>query len=135
MIQGMDQFVVALVAAQKLDRAVRDDLVRVHIRRCARAALEDIRYELVLQLARGNLIAGRGNRVSNRGVDMPGPEVRERAGFLDFRQRSYELRMELQAGKAEVQVRAQRVDAVVGLRGDFQLSQKSCSTLMLMHPL
>ncbi len=49
----------------------RDHLVRVHVRRCARAGLEDVDRELVVELARSDPVCRRGDPLSLVAVEQP----------------------------------------------------------------
>ena len=48
---------------------LRDDLVGVHVRRGARAGLEDVDRELVVVRARGDLVGGGGDALGEVGVE------------------------------------------------------------------
>ena len=63
-----------VVRVRVLARERRDDLVCVHVRRGARPGLEDVDRELVVELARGDPISGRGDPLGKLGVEKP--EVR-----------------------------------------------------------
>ena len=58
MVVGMHERVVTLDAAQQLDGAVGDHLIGVHVGGCARAALNRVDDELVVQLPVDQLVAG-----------------------------------------------------------------------------
>jgi hypothetical protein len=51
---------------EDFERAIRDDLVRVHVRGRARAALEHVDDELIVQLALANLVARLADRSALR---------------------------------------------------------------------
>ena len=61
----------------------RDHLVRVHVRRGARAGLEDVDRELVVELARGDPVAGGGDPLGLVGVEQAELGVHARGGGLD----------------------------------------------------
>jgi hypothetical protein len=61
----------------------RDHLVRVHVRARARAGLEDVDRELVVELAGGDPVAGGGDALGDVGVEQPEVGVRARGGGLD----------------------------------------------------
>ena len=67
MIVRMDGCLRAHHAASDLDRAVRDDLIDVHVRLRARARLPDDEWEVVVELAGDNLIGGGDHHVGNVG--------------------------------------------------------------------
>ena len=59
---------------------VGDDLVGVHVRRGARAGLEDVDRELVVELAGGDAVGGGGDPLGEVGVEQPqlGVDARRR---------------------------------------------------------
>ena len=61
----------------------RDDLVRVHVRARARPGLEDVDRELVVELARGNAVAGSGDAIGELPVEQLEVGVRARRCGLD----------------------------------------------------
>ena len=61
----------------------RDDLVGVHVRRRARAGLEDVDRELRVVLARGDLVARGGDPLGQLGVEQPELGVHARGRALD----------------------------------------------------
>ena len=61
----------------------RDHLVRVHVRRSARAGLEDVDRKLVVELARGNAIGGGRDALGLIGVEQAQLGVGARGGGLD----------------------------------------------------
>ena len=62
---GVHGVVFAAAATEQLERAVRDDFVRVHVRRRACAALDHIDHELVVQVAGADLLGSAHDRVGN----------------------------------------------------------------------
>ena len=69
---------VDVVAGQR-----RDHLVRVHVRRRARAGLEDVDRELVVELARGDAVGGGGDPLGLVGVEQAEVGVHASSGSLD----------------------------------------------------
>ena len=61
----------------------RDHLVRVHVRAGARAGLEDVDRELVVELARCNAVGRRGDAARHVGVEEPEIGICTRSGRLD----------------------------------------------------
>jgi hypothetical protein len=57
-VVGVDRLLGAHLAAQNLDRAIRDHLIGVHVRLGARTRLPDHQREVVVQLAFDHLIGG-----------------------------------------------------------------------------
>src|SRR5581483_9400396 len=60
-----------------------DDLVRVHVRRRARAGLEDVDRELVVEVAVRDPVGRRGDALPAVGVQQPELRVHPRRGALD----------------------------------------------------
>ncbi len=58
-----------VVRVDVLARERRDHLVRVHVRARPRARLEDVDRELVVELARGDAVAGGGDAVGEVAVE------------------------------------------------------------------
>mmetsp|Transcript_15280 Transcript_15280/g.35221 ORF Transcript_15280/g.35221 Transcript_15280/m.35221 type:complete len:210 (-) Transcript_15280:193-822(-) len=69
--------------AQNLDRAVRQDLVDVHVGLGARSGLEDDQGEVLVQLSVHDLVRGLRNRASNRGFHLSDLGVVFGAAFFD----------------------------------------------------
>ena len=69
--------------AEQLERAVGDDLVGVHVRRRAGAALNDVDHELVVEQPVPDVLAGTLDRVRPAGIDQPELVVRADGGQLD----------------------------------------------------
>ena len=63
--------------------SARDHLVRVHVRARARAGLEDVDRELVVELAGGDPVAGGGDALGHVRVEQPEVGVHARGGGLD----------------------------------------------------
>ena len=98
--------------------AVGDHLVRVHVGRGARAALDHVDDELLEQRAVAHLLARLGDRARLVVREQSELVVGERRGLLDARERRDEIGIDRdrRAGDRKVLERAQRVDAVVGAR-------------------
>jgi hypothetical protein len=56
-------FRLKAVAAENFNRPVGDDLVGVHVARCAGAGLEDVDGKFVVELPRGDFAAGLQERI------------------------------------------------------------------------
>ena len=63
MVVRVQVLVLALAMPEQFEAAVRDHLVGVHVRGGARAALDHVDDELVVQLAGDDLVAGLDDRV------------------------------------------------------------------------
>ena len=60
-----------------------DDLVRVHVRARARAGLEDVDRELVVELALRDAVSGGGDAIREVAIEQLEVGVRPRRGGLD----------------------------------------------------
>ena len=116
----------ALGMAHDLQRAVGDHLIGVHVGRGAGAALNEVDDELVMQLARADLVAGGGNRLAARGVEQAQIAVGAGGGLFDRGQRIDQFRRigNGAAGDGEVLHRAQRMHPPIGRSGHFAVAQK-----------
>ena len=79
-----------------------DHLVGVHVGAGARAGLEDVDGEVVVVLARGDLVGGRGDRVRHGPVEHADVLVDARRGRLDQPQRADLRPLQPAAGDREV---------------------------------
>ena len=118
--------VAALGKTHVLERAVRDDLVRVHVGRRAGATLDHVDDELVVQLAADQVVAGTHDCGGLRRGDHAELGVGLRCGLLDERERAHQLghgRNRLPRDR-EVVDGAGRVNAPVGRERDVFLAEK-----------
>ena len=120
-VVGVDQGVVPLLPAQQLDGPVGDDLVGVHVQAGARAALDGVHDERLVEPARRNLIAGPHDGVGHPLVQQADLQVGDGGGLLDLRDGVDLLRMYGQPGDGKVLRRPQGLDAVVDVLGDRPL--------------
>ena len=109
--------VLALLVAHQLERPVGDHLVGVHVGRGARAALEHVELELIVELAVDQLLAGALDALEDLGAELAALVVGARRGHLHHGQGFDEVRIEpeLHAGDVEVVEAARRLHAVVGV--------------------
>ena len=120
MIIGMDDGIIALLAAQDLDGPVGNDLVGVHIGRGAGAALDGVDDELVMELAVDDFVAGGDDGVGDLGIQSAGMLVGHGRGLLDLSQADDQQLMHGMAGDGEVLMAAQGLDAIVSVNRHFQ---------------
>ena len=85
-IVGMAEPVLALGVPHKFEGAVGDDLVGVHVDRCAGPALNDIDHELIVQVAIAHLAAGGHDGLRDVRVEQAQFEVGQGRSLLDARQ-------------------------------------------------
>ncbi len=113
----MAELVFALRVAEQFERAVGDDLVGAHVRRGARAALDHVHDELVMQLAGEDFVARLGDGVGDLAVQHAEFGVGQRGGLLHARQRADEMLVvaDVNAGERKVLDRADGLHAVVGV--------------------
>src|SRR5690606_14150478 len=118
--------VVALLAARHLEGDVRDHLVGAHVRRGARAALDDADRELVVELPVDHALRGAVDEVGAGGIQHAQLLVRPRRGLLDHGERRHELGIDRDGplGDVEVLLGAQGVNAPVGVCGDLPRAQR-----------
>ena len=76
--------------AEVLEGTIRDDLVRVHVRRCSGPALEDVDDELVIEQAVHDVLAGALDGLRAAGVDQPELMVGADGGQLDRAQAGHQ---------------------------------------------
>ena len=88
MIVGVDRLLRTHLAAHDLDGAVRDHLVRVHVRLGAGTSLPDHQREMIVQLARDHLARGLDHRAANGGVQLAGRHVHLRRRLFHHAQRA-----------------------------------------------
>ncbi len=121
-VVGVDVVVVAARAPADLERAVRDDLVHVHVEARAGTALQHIDGELVGERAVLDLLARLLERLGLARVDQPEFGVRDRAGALDDGVGADErlMRAVRNAAHREILDRALRMDAPIYVLGHFE---------------
>ena len=126
-LERVQVLVLAFRVAHELERAIGDHLVRVHVGRGARAALDHVDDELLEQRAVADLHRTPA-AIASRLVVVEQPElvVRERRRLLDARERHDEVGIDRdrRAGDRKVLERAQRVHAVIGARGNAALAEQ-----------
>lgn len=83
MVVGMHERIIAFFAAQKLDGAVGDYLVGIHIGRSARSPLDGVDDELVMQLPGDQIVTGAFYRIRYAPGQHTGHAVGSRARLLD----------------------------------------------------
>ena len=121
-VVGVDVVVVAARASADLERAVRDDLVHVHVEARAGTALQHVYGELVGERAVLDLFARLLDRLGLARVDQPEFSVRDRAGSLDDGVGADErpMRAVRNAAHREILDRALRMDAPIHVLGHFE---------------
>src|SRR5690606_491159 len=120
-LRGVDVVVGVDAAPEQRARDVRDDLVGVHVRRRARAGLEDVDREVLVVLAGDDLLGGLGDGPREVLLEDPELGVGERGGALDLREGSDVVPRQARAGDGEVLHRALRLGAVEGAARDPHL--------------
>ena len=120
-IVGMDRLLRSHLAAGNLNRAVRDDLVHVHVGLRAAAGLPDAERELIVQLAGDHFVGGLCDQLRFVGGQLAQILIHQRACFLERAEGADQLRRHGVASNVEVQQGALRLRAPVDIRGDFDL--------------
>jgi hypothetical protein len=105
-IVGMDRLFRAQLAAEHLDRAVRNHLVGVHVGLRARAGLPHDEGEMVVKLAFQHLLRRRHNRFADRRVELAEVHIGFGRGALDDAERPDNRRRLLLPADLEIVARA-----------------------------
>ncbi len=113
MVVRVNEVARSATAAEQLRCAVRDHLVRVHVRRRARPGLEYVEDELGVQPAVGDLPRRACDRVAHARVEELQIDVRPGRGPLDQAERADHRARDRPPADREVQHRALRRRAVV----------------------
>ncbi|MDQ1206694.1 hypothetical protein QE377_003053 [Microbacterium sp. SORGH_AS 862] len=118
--------VLALGVTEDLQGPVGDDLVRVHVGRRARSALDDVDDELVRERAASDLAAGSRDGVGAHRIEQAEVAVGEGCSLLHEREPAQEerIRADRHTGHREVVPGAGRVDTPVGVVGDLGGSEE-----------
>ena len=125
-VVGAHALAVALHRAELFAGEVADDFVAVHVRGGTGTALQPIGHELITVLAGDDLIAGPDERVSDVGRDRAEFLVGHRSSLLHIAVGDDEERFlaHRHFGDVEVFLAAQRLNAVVAIISDFELTQE-----------
>ena len=121
-IVGMDRLLRSHLAAGNFDRAVRDDLVHVHVGLRAAAGLPDAQRELIVQLAGNHFVGRLHDQLRLVGRQFPEILIYQRAGFLQNAERANQLRRHGVATDIEVQQRPLRLRSPIDIGRDFDLA-------------
>ena len=127
----LEELVLSLLVTGEFQPDVGQDLVGVHVRRRAGAALVPIDQELIVVLAGENRLGRLLDRRQPVRLHRADLGIGFRRGELDDRPRLDEPRIVIDryAGKLEVLQCAQGLDAVVGVAGDLFRAEQ-----ILLHP-
>src|SRR6185436_12420724 len=117
------RLLAAQLAAQKLDGAIGQDLVDVHIALGARTGLPDIERELVIKLARYRLVGRLDDRFGAPWLQPPGLLVDQRACLLNQTVGSVYLDGHAVVADREMLQRALRLRAPVLISGDVDVAE------------
>ncbi len=123
---GVQMRVLPLGVAEQFQRAVRHDLVGVHVGGGAGTALDDVHDELVVQFAGPDLPADGDDRGRLLGRQQPEFLVGESGGLLHGGQGVDQMRVggDRRAGDGEVLRRAQGVDTPVRVGGHIAVAEQ-----------
>src|SRR5712691_2693968 len=124
MVVRMDRPLLPERMAQDLVRAVRDHLVRIHVRRGPAAGLEDVERELRVELSVHQLLARLDDRLADLAVEQPQLHVRLCARHLDQAEGVDEPPAEAYPADWKVFDRPLGLDAPVRVFRDFDLPQE-----------
>ncbi len=118
----VDRLLAAHHAAGHLDRAVRDDLVRVHVRLRAAARLPDEQREVVVELPVDHLVCRRDDELDLIRRQRLQVAVHERRGLLQDAERADHRPGKMLGADVEVMKRSLRLRAPVAVGGDGDLA-------------
>jgi hypothetical protein len=123
---GAYVLILAFLVAELLQSEVRNHLVRVHVGRCARPALDEVGDELVSHFAGDQPVARAGDGVGDPRIEHAQIAVRQRGGLLHIAEGLDEVRLRRHrnAGDVEVLFAAQRLHAVICGVGYLLLSKE-----------
>ena len=124
---------VAEVAAEDFDGAVREHFVHVHVRLRARTRLPDCEREVAVELALKGFVAGFFNGGGALVVELAELLVRKRAGALQEREGTDDLHRHLFNADLEVLVAAFGLGAPVLVVGDLDLAHRVLFDAELIH--
>ena len=129
----MDGPFLAERVTEDLVRSVRDHLVRIHVRRRAAPGLEHVEWEVGVQLALHDLLAGLDDCLSDLRIEEAELHVRLGRRHLDQAERIEEAPTEADPADREVFDGPLRLGAPVGLFGDFQFTQEVLLDAVVGH--
>jgi len=111
-------------ATKDLVRPVRNNFVRIRVRRRTGAGLEDVDHEVLVEAAAFDVLGRPFDRVSEPGIQQAEFGVHECRPSLDLRQCPDEPAWKPELADREVLARALRAGAVVGGIRDGQLTHR-----------
>src|SRR5215813_12609271 len=120
----MNRFLASHHATGQLDCAIRDDLVRVHVRLCAAAGLPDAQWEMIVELALDHFIASLNNELHFVLREFAEIVVHQRAALLQNAKRANHLAWHYVVTDIEVQKATLRLRAPIAIGGDFDLAHR-----------
>src|ERR1017187_6768323 len=115
---------VSQLSSQQLGCSVRNHFVGIHVRRSARAGLEDVHHELRVELPISHLLRGLLNGRGQARVQQPQLRVRGRSVLLDQARGADERTGEAQAADWKVFDSPRRLRAVIGVRRHAHLAHR-----------
>ena len=124
---------VAEVAAEDFNRAVREHFVHVHVRLRARARLPDGEREVAVELAVEGFVAGLLNRSGALVVELAEFLIGKRAGALQEREGTDDFHRHLFNADLEVLVAAFGLGAPVLVVGNLDLAHRVLFDAELIH--
>ena len=125
-LQRVQVLVLAAGVTQVLQRAVGDDLVGVHVRRGARAALDHVDDELLVQRALPDLLAAAMIASALSASSAPMSRLAMAAACFTAASAPMKIRVDRQSdpGDREVVDRSGGVHAVVGVGGNVEVAEQ-----------
>ncbi len=123
-VVGMDGLLRTHHPAQHLDGAVRDDLVRIHVRLRARARLPDGEREMRVELAVDHFLRGSDDLLADILVEQAERHIGLGGGPLDDAERAHDGERLLLPADLEIGERTLRLGAPVFVGGDFDGTER-----------
>lgn len=77
-----------------------------------------------MKLSPCNFIAGPNNGIGNAGFQPPGIPIGNGGSLFDTGKTVYKFPMERQSGNRKIPLCAQRLDSIIGILGDFPVSDR-----------
>src|SRR2546425_7705446 len=122
MIIWMNNRLVASLAPEKLNGAIGDDLVHVHVRRGPATCLEDVNNKLVVESPLHDLLCRGNNSLALLRVQQSQLHVGSRSRQLDESHSTDEFLRKAQTRYGKVLNRSLGLSAIIGRTRDFDLA-------------
>ena len=115
MVVGTHECIITLFPAQKLDCAIGNDFIRIHIQRRPRSALYWVNNELVVQPPTQYFITGSRDGLRPLFIQLPRCKIRQRRCLFNLHHAFYERRVRPLPRNAKVFHSTQRLYSIIRL--------------------